>query len=338
MNLNDPSLTIVVRDPVGSPRDVLIHATLKSIAETQIADTTHVYAPQLKNLDAFSSYCTDNVTVYAAEPPKDVKGFLLMMEAGYFLMDDLLLRVLDKNGVSMSAPASDYIGYGCVLRYPDGKMFSCQTVPALDPIDNEQLFCGPLTILGDPWGPQVGYQYTSKKLQYYFNMSGVGYGNIGYGRSGMKIESLGVLAGMSAGQLNFTLPAVMNEHRHTIVLLPGVLHDELLQNVPLLTHSRVEPVSAWGSWGEQGKGFYLGMDMVQASFIGALRYGAANVVLYPPTQEEDMEPIYTCKKQLKHAIARLGYIVPSKDITKVEQDEFCLWRHARKLLEIPNYA
>lgn len=336
--MNTPSLTIVVRDPVGSPRDVLIHATLKSIAETQISDTTHVYAPQLKDLDVFCSYCTDNVTVYASEPPKEVKGFLLMMEAGYFLMDDLLLRALAKNGVSMNAPADNYIGYGCVLRYPDGKMFSCRAAPALDPVDKDHLFCGPLTILGEPWGPQVGYQYTTKKLQYYFNMSGAGYGNIAHGHLGMQVKSLGILAGTSPGGLGFTLPAVMNEHDHTIVLLPGVRYEELLQNVPLLTHSRVEPVSAWGSWGEHGKGFYLGMDMVQAAFVGALRYGATNVVLYPPEQEEDLEPIHTCKKQLKHAIARMGYIVPSKDVTTVEQDEFCLWRHMRTLLEIPNHA
>lgn len=337
--MKSPSLTIVVRDLNNSPRNVLIHASLKSISETQISSPTFVYAPQLKSLDEFIAYGTDNVTVYATEPPDHVEGFLLYLEAGYFLTDDLLLRVMSGEGLEMYKHSNAYGNYGCSLRYPDGKIFSCKTGSAIDGIDRqEHLFRGPLLLFGSPWDSKVGYQYTMRKLQYYFNMSGAGFGNIGHGRLGKTVKSLGIVAESSAGKLGFSLPPIMEAHEHTIVLIPGVKYDELIQDSPLLTHSRVEPVSSWSSWGKEGNGFYLGMDMVQAAFIGSLRYGASSVVLYPPIAEENLEPVTTCKKLLKRAIARMGYILPSKDIKDVSQDQFCLWHHMRDLLEDPNHA
>lgn len=326
-------LTIIVQDSEGSPLNVLIHASLKAISETQISPNVRVYAPQLESLDSFVSYNTENVTFYAKNPPKNIEGFVVYMQAGFFPTDDILLRLRQPDGLHVQTMADEWRGYGVFLRSPDKKMAACRTGSAHDPLEDSKLFCGPLFVMGGPWGPQVGYQYTARKLQYYCNTSGAGYGNIGHGSAHQTFQSVDIVPVSSTEDVDLICSRLLKDCEHIVALIPGTKYEKLI-SAPLFGHSRIEAVAAWGTWGDSGKGLYLGLDMAQAAFLASVRY-QAQTVLHPPFDApESMQPLRLEKVMLKRALAKLGYVAPSKDIDEVSKDEFCLWTHIGSMISL----
>lgn len=326
-------LTIIVQDTEGSPLNILIHASLKAISETQLSANVRVYAPQLESLDSFVRYNTENVTFYAKNPPKNIDGFVVYMQAGFFPTDDILLRLRQPDSLHVQTLTDEWRGYGVFLRSPDKKMAACRTGSACDPLEDSELFCGPLFVMGDPWGPQVGYRYTARKLQYYFNTSGAGYGNIGHSTAQQSFQSVDIVPASSAEDVNLIGSRLLKDCEHIVVLIPGTKYEELI-SLPLFGHSRIEAVPAWGVWGDSGKGLYLGLDIAQAAFLTAVRY-QAQTVLHPPFDApENVHPLRLSKVMLKRALAKLGYVTPSKDIDEVSKDEFCLWTHIESMISL----